>query len=203
MFRVSHHGRPAPEPDISCAMNFAHPAFSMARTHLDRLTPSHPDSRIPAYPLSTSPLIHLHPSCVPAMVLKESVQFPLHADDNENFNIGSRCLCCENRVGEVEGFIRLTTGGLANESYRWPRGLRVAEVMDAFFELWYHGPHPITGFSEDGSPIIDMNNRTATMNVVEALPGSQVELEFCSTKCLREFFNRVANHFDTLIDAKR
>jgi hypothetical protein len=129
------------------------------------------------------------------------VQFPLQADDNESFNVGSRCLCCDHRVGEIQGFIRLTTGGLAGKE--WPNGVRVAEVMEAFFSLWYHGPHPVTGLSKNGRVILDMNNREARIDLVERLPGSQVELEFCSTKCLREFFNRVADRFDTLIEAKR
>ena len=64
--------------------------------------------------------------------------------------------------------------------------------MDTVFSLWYHGPHPVTGETEDGRAVIGMDNKEFHLDIVERARGGQVDIHFCSASCVSTFFSEVA-----------
>ncbi len=124
------------------------------------------------------------------------MQFPLKAPtDSCQIPEGPFCLTCGVNIGEIEGFIRLTTGAILYTNRKRDTG-GPSDKMDTVFSLWYHGPHTVTGTTEDGRHIIDMNNTGFSMDIVEPLQGGQVDIHFCSTACLGSFFSKVVKRFD-------
>ncbi len=124
------------------------------------------------------------------------MQFPLKAStDSCQIPEGPSCLTCGVKIGEIEGFIRLTTGAILYTNRKRDTG-GPSDKMDTVFSLWYHGPHPVTGMTEDGRSIIGMNNTEFSLDVVEPLQGGQVDIHFCSTPCLATFFSTMIEHFD-------
>jgi hypothetical protein len=124
------------------------------------------------------------------------MHFPLKAlSDSLQIPDGPSCLICSDKIGEIEGFIRLTAGAILYVNRERNTG-GPSDKMDTVFSLWYHGPHSVTGTTADGCPIIDLNNTEFSMDVVEPLQGGQVDIHFCSTACLGSFFSSVVKHFD-------
>jgi hypothetical protein len=129
------------------------------------------------------------------------MHFPLAAlEDSLQIPDGPSCLICGDKIGEIEGFIRLTTGAILYTNRKRDTG-GPSDKMDTVFSLLYHGPHPVTGTTEDGRHTICMNNTEFSMDVVEPLQGGQVDIHFCSTACLGSFFSSVVKHFDDGIKA--
>ncbi|MCZ6873802.1 MAG: hypothetical protein O7G88_09765 [bacterium] len=60
----------------------------------------------------------------------------------------------------------------------------------AFLELFFHGAHPEMG-EEVGDP--DRNRR---VQIIKDVEGGQFDLYFCSTDCLRAFFNRCVDELE-------
>lgn len=123
------------------------------------------------------------------------MNFPLKAP-KESCQIpdAAICLVCAKKIGEVEGFVRLTTGAMLYENSKRDTG-GSSPLMDTIFSLWYHGPHPVIGKAEDGRPIISMDNKQFEMDVVEPIKGGQVDIHFCSASCLSTFFSEIVARF--------
>ncbi len=124
------------------------------------------------------------------------MNFPLKASPG-TLEIPSEPLClkCRKKIGEIEGFIRLTTGAVLYPTKKRDWG-GPSDKMETVFELWYHGPHPVIGIAENGLPMIGMDNQEFTMDIVEPLRGGQVDIHFCSTPCLSLFFSEIVASFD-------
>jgi len=128
------------------------------------------------------------------------MQFPLKPSaDSCQIPTDPSCLCCGTKAGEIEGFIRLTTGAILYTDRKRDTG-GPSHKMDTVFSLWYHGPHPIMGVTEDGKVDLGMNINEYKMDVVEPLSGGQVDIHFCSTSCLSRFFTEIVTSFQSGID---
>lgn len=112
---------------------------------------------------------------------------------------GPTCLKCGKKIGEIEGFIRLTSGAILYCDKKRDTG-GPSDRMDSVFSLWYHGPHPVTGTTEDGRPIIGISNNECRFEIVTPVRGGQVDIHFCSTPCLSSFFAEVVTQFDDAIE---
>ncbi len=121
------------------------------------------------------------------------ITFPLTEHDGcGGFPKESKCLVCGTKVGEVEGFIRLTVGALLYHNRNRDVG-GPSERMDAIFSVWYHGPHQVLGKTEDGRLILDMNNEERDIAIVDSLRGGQADIRFCSKACLSSFFTQIVD----------
>jgi hypothetical protein len=112
---------------------------------------------------------------------------------------GASCLTCGRRIGEIEGFVRLTAGAILYSDRKRTSG-GPSETMDTVLSLWYHGPHPVTGKTEGGKTIIGMDNQEFSMDIVEPLRGGQVDIHFCSSPCLSAFFAEIVAAFNAGIE---
>lgn len=131
------------------------------------------------------------------------MNLPLKASsDSLQIPEGATCLKCGKKIGEIEGFIRLTAGAMLYSDKNRETG-GPSDRMDTIFSLWYHGPHPVTGTTEDGRSIIGMDNEECHLEIVEPVRGGQVDIHFCSTHCLSSFFGAVVEQFNTAIEGTR
>lgn len=73
----------------------------------------------------------------------------------------------------------LAGGAMFMDSKRVNGGLH--ERMDGFVNLTWHGAH--------GPGVGDYRNIFASVDVARDCHGGQLEIYFCSTACLRLFFN--------------
>ncbi|HWL51683.1 MAG TPA: hypothetical protein VNQ90_04565 [Chthoniobacteraceae bacterium] len=114
------------------------------------------------------------------------MKLPLKTKNNSSqIPEGATCLICNAKIGEIEGFIRLTTGAILYCDKKRDTG-GPSDKMDTVFSLYYHGPHPVIG----------MNHDECYLNIVEPVRGGQVDLHFCSTSCLSTFFASIVHQFD-------
>ena len=121
------------------------------------------------------------------------MKFPLKANkDSSQIPGKALCLSCEKKAGEIEGFIQLTTGSYFYTDKKREYGGPHFQ-MDAIFSIWYHGPHKVMGKDEDGTKIIDLDNKELTLEVIEPVVGGQVDFHFCSIKCLEDFFLKIVS----------
>lgn len=121
------------------------------------------------------------------------------ASDSCEIPEGANCLICEKKIGEIEGFIRLTAGSILYCNKKRDTG-GPSDMMDTVFSLWYHGPHPVTEHTEGGRATIGMNNDECELNIVDPVRGGQVDIHFCSTACLSTFFTSVVHQFESAIN---
>ena len=111
----------------------------------------------------------------------------------------SVCVVCGGKIGETEGFIRLTAGAILHCDEKRDCG-GPSDLMETLLSLWYHGPHPITGTTDDDRPIISMDNEEFHLDIVERGPGGQVDIHFCSSPCLSKFLADVVEQFEAGIE---
>jgi len=125
------------------------------------------------------------------------MNFPLHAHP-ESLQIpsGANCLICEKKIGEVHGFLRLTTGAILYGNRKRKNG-GPSDLMDSIFHLWYHGAHPSKKRDDEKIKITSMDNAEYHMEVVSPAQGGQVDIHFCSSKCLRDFFGSVVDSLES------
>jgi len=88
-------------------------------------------------------------------------------------------------VHEPHGFAFLNAGALRKID---KRNSVMAPDLEGFFTLGFHGAHSGT-----------KNKPSAYLPVAEDVPLGQFEVYFCTTKCLRAFFNRCVDELERRI----
>ena len=125
------------------------------------------------------------------------MNFPLHTNpESSQIPSGANCLICEKRIGEGYGFVRLTTGAILHDNKKRKYG-EPSELMDSIFSLWYHGAHPTKKGENGRIEITSMDNAEHHMDIVSSTQGGQIDIHFCSSTCLREFFGSVVDSFES------
>jgi hypothetical protein len=97
-----------------------------------------------------------------------------------------KCLeCGRSKVHEPHGFAFLNAGALRKID---KRNSVMAADLEGFLTLGFHGAHSGT-----------KNEPSAYLPVAEDSPLGQFEVYFCTTKCLRSFFNRCVDELERRI----
>ncbi|MEO0793597.1 MAG: hypothetical protein AAFX93_00460 [Verrucomicrobiota bacterium] len=125
------------------------------------------------------------------------MNFPLKPEpDSTQIPSRAYCLVCEERIGEVHGFVRLTAGAILHEDETKMNG-GLSSLMDTVFSLWYHGPHPSKKREDGKFEITSMDNAEHSMDIVAPTGCGQVDIHFCSSKCLKDFFGALVDSFES------
>jgi hypothetical protein len=99
-------------------------------------------------------------------------------------------VCGRKRVFEPHPFATLAFGALLNTRH----GAGLDERMDGFLNLVWHDGH-----SEVDHPRF----ACVTVPVADDVKGGQGEFYFCSTPCLRRFFNGLVDELDRRVKGER
>jgi hypothetical protein len=98
------------------------------------------------------------------------------------------CVTCgKPKCGEPNSFAFLMTGAMWMELDGRTGGPH--KRMQAFLNVGWHGAH-------DGG-VGSRKDRYSAVTVVDDVPGGQVDLQFCSTRCLRRFFMAIVDAIET------
>jgi len=114
------------------------------------------------------------------------IHFPVVQDEKAMYPLGDVCLVCGvNPIGgEGHPMVIVNAGALVkvgDERYA------ISEDAIAFFTLAWHA---------QGIP---SSGRSASVDVADMVQGGQFDLYFCSTQCLRAFFNRCVDALEQKI----
>ena len=105
------------------------------------------------------------------------------------------CRWCGKYAADPGEFAVFTAGAHPNdELVRRSRGGRL--WFNAFLSLWWHGAHPLTRKPRGDEQYISMNNPEARMEIACDVDVGQFDLGFCSIRCLRRFWNFVADQLE-------
>jgi hypothetical protein len=98
-----------------------------------------------------------------------------------------RCLTCDKKgCGEPNSFAFLMTGACLMDRRGKTGG--PDERMEAYFNIGWHDAH-------DGGRGARHPERTY-VSVLDDVPLGQADLQFCSTRCLRRFFNTIVDSIE-------
>lgn len=117
------------------------------------------------------------------------MKFPFFdTEESQQFPQESRCLICSEAVGEVNGFVRLTAGGLDKDlSGLISRHFR--SEYTALLSIWCHGPSQVQDSPDTGRSELEFE-------FAKCRYGKQVDFVFCSTVCLSKFFKEAISQLD-------
>ena len=117
------------------------------------------------------------------------MKYPL-IDQNDLYPEEPLCpICKKNKVFEPHNFVVLEGGAL----YTDERGDSLfPEGMKGFLDLIFHGHHH-ENIEDDKKDIYE------SLYIVKESNSGQFSLYFCSTDCLRNFFNQLVDEFEKKI----
>lgn len=97
-----------------------------------------------------------------------------------------QCVVCKMKgVGEPNGFAFINAGALLEIG----KGVAMpSDQIKAFFSIGYHGDH-----SNKSDP-------SAMLEIVDEPASGQFEFYFCSTSCLRGFFNQCVDELENQLN---
>jgi hypothetical protein len=102
-------------------------------------------------------------------------------------------ICKSKKVFEPHSMAVLSLGALLMD--RTNDSGRPSSDLDAFFRLSWHGAHE-GGEGED-------REIGCTLDIVRDIHGGEAELYFCSTACLRQFFNQCVDELERKVASHR
>lgn len=91
------------------------------------------------------------------------------------------CVTCKRKCGEPGEFVALTSGAILHTDSARENG-GPDDLMSAFLALVKHGAEP--------------EGPCFSLDIVSDLVGGQAELMFCSSDCLRSFFNAAVDELE-------
>lgn len=119
------------------------------------------------------------------------MDFPLVSKDLHHWPSDSPCrICGQSRILEPNSFAALSGGALLMDRQINSGG--PDDRLDGFLNLTWHGAH------DHG--VGEQRDVFAQINIAEDVRRGQFDLYFCSTKCLREFFNHSVDSLEVQID---
>jgi len=122
---------------------------------------------------------------------KSTLKFPLIKCRQDYFPIaktGVRCPICKvGRIMEPHSFACLNGGALALDRRRRNS---VDAILSGFLDITWHGAHT------EHKGVGALPDTYERVSLVEDSHTGQFELYFCSTKCLRKFFNQWVDALD-------
>lgn len=122
----------------------------------------------------------------------EKVNFPVASGSSACFPKEALCPICKTvRVQEPHSMAIVNLGAMLMTNRTKGAGM-MSDDLDGFFRFIWHGAHQ--GGSGDHVGI------SAFLDIVEDVRGGQADLYFCSTACLRAFFNACVDAFEMKID---
>lgn len=110
---------------------------------------------------------------------------------SDSFPVGGKNLPCPmchvGRIMEPNSFVCVSGGAIALDR----KGLNtVSARLDGFLGISWHGAH------SDEMGVGNLPDTFSSFELVSKSLGGQFDLYFCSTKCLRAFFNAVVDHLE-------
>ena len=109
------------------------------------------------------------------------------------------CLVCGNEVGEGPGYVRLTVGAILFKDKSCLYG-GPSEKMQTVFALVHQERNGMETPSGQSPPRLGERLR---FDVAVPTKGGQVDLIFCSSKCLRELFGSIVDAFEKKIEEQK
>jgi len=126
-------------------------------------------------------------------VPNEKINFPVASGSSVCFPKEALCpMCKTTRVQEPHSMAIVNLGAMLMTNRANGAGM-MSDDLDGFLRFIWHGAH------QDGSG--DHAGMSAFLDIVEDVRDGQADLYFCSTTCLRAFFNACVEAFEMKIDA--
>ena len=123
----------------------------------------------------------------------EKVTFPVASGSSVCFPKEALCPMCKTaKIGEPHSMAIVNLGAMLMTNRANGAGT-MSDDLDGFLRFIWHGAHQ--GGSGDHAGI------SAFLDIVEDVRGGQADLYFCSTTCLRAFFNACVDAFEMKIAA--
>lgn len=121
----------------------------------------------------------------------EKITFPVASGSSVSFPKEALCpMCKTTRVQEPHSMAIVNLGAMLMTNRVKGAGM-MSDDLDGFLRFIWHGAHQ--GGSGDHAGI------SAFLDIVEDVRGGQADLYFCSTSCLRAFFNTCVDAFEMKI----
>lgn len=124
---------------------------------------------------------------------------PVVRDGTMVFPDGFKCPMCGYRIGEPHQFVTFNGGALfSNDKYSI-----MDKRLEGFLDMHFHGAHDCgAGYPSGKCRKRDIKKRglEATVRLADKSKYGQFEFYFCSTKCLRLFFNACVDRLETKLE---
>jgi len=129
------------------------------------------------------------------MSKNSGLTFPVAGDDSIFFPKEALCPMCKSaKVNEPHSMAIVNLGALLMTNRAKGNG-SMSDKLEGFLSFIWHGAHD-GGTGED-------SDISAYLNIVENVRGGQADLYFCSTNCLRTFFNACVDELENRIAANK
>lgn len=120
------------------------------------------------------------------------IRFPIVHNNENIFPQKPTCPWCnKEKVFEPHSFSYILGGALLMDRQKDEGGS--SSDMDAFLTIGWHGAHK-KEYEVDNSPEIDIQ-----FDIANEVIGGQFGIYFCSTQCLRLFFNNCIDELESRI----
>lgn len=117
-----------------------------------------------------------------------TLRFPLLKGAKDSAPGRPACAWCKKpEVGEPFDFVLLSAGCPITDG---------PPVTGAYFQVWWHGAHSLTGETTGKVRYVGGDNPEARILIADHVDDGQFDVLFCSTACLRHFFNHVVDQLD-------
>ena len=117
----------------------------------------------------------------------EKLPFPVASGNSVCFPKESVCPMCKTaKVHEPHSMAIVNLGAMLMTNRATGSGM-MSDDLDGFLHFIWHGAH------HGGSGV---NTNISAQDIVEDVRGGQADLNFCSTACLRAFFNACVDEFE-------
>lgn len=114
------------------------------------------------------------------------MKFPLLSKKKYVYPEKSECPSCKKKgIFEPNSFAVLSGGALVVD--RKKKISNMDENLDGFLSFTWHGAHTKLGGKGE------FNDVCASIDIASNVFGGQFELYFCSTKCMRDFLNKMVD----------
>lgn len=118
------------------------------------------------------------------------MEFPIYSRDRTPEESAVHCLVCGRKIAWNEWPERITlgSGAILNDSGAETGG--PSDQMEGFITLFYHASS-------------QHHDSSASLIVATDVVGGQVDLDFCSTECLRAFFDSITEEMQRRVIAAK
>ena len=123
--------------------------------------------------------------------MKKKLKFPIVKGKKDHWPLKAVCpICGKGKVLEPHSMAILSAGAMLVD--RKQKTGRPSDTMDGFMSLMWHGAHDRGKgkYREIGCGV----------NIMFDVMGGQADLYFCSTKCLRRFFDKCVDELEGRMD---
>jgi len=112
-------------------------------------------------------------------------RFPISVGDCREREFAATCVQCGVAIPDKvdQPVIQINCGALLMDNAERSSG-GPSDMLDGFLDLWFHQGRP---------------HAASSLVLAEHVPGGQVQLYLCSTRCLSRFFGDIVTEFERRI----